>query len=127
MTIWFLVFLVGFNLIIGFYQVLGGYVANRMDFTLEVALMQTPLKPFVSDSSALSGGLGGWNPLSALAFGWDAMTVIWNMTSFKYEIFNVDGVIGDLGTVLTLVGRACGAFLLFQFARSIAGAAGFTR
>lgn len=127
MTIWFLVFLVGFNLIIGFYQVLGGYVANRMDFTLEAALMQTPLKPFVSDSSALSGGLGGWNPLSALAFGWDAMTVIWNMTSFKYEIFNVDGVIGDLGTVLTLVGWACGAFLLFQFARSIAGAAGFTR
>ena len=127
MTIWMLAFLIGVNLVIGFLQVLGGYVATQTEFTLADALMQTPLSPLVSGNSSLAGGLGGWNPLSALAFGWDAMTVLWNMASFRYEVFNVDGVMGDLGTILTLTGRACGVWLLFIFARNVAGVAGFTR
>ena len=127
MTIWLLAFLVGFNLVIGLYVGIGGYIANGGELSLQGILSPTPLSPLVADKSELSGGLGGWNPLSALAFAWDAMTALWNMASFKYEIFEVDGLMGDFGTFLTLVGRAIGVWLLFQFGRSIAGAAGFAR
>ena len=127
MTIWVLAFLVGFNLVIGLYVGIGGYVAGGGDLSLRGILSATPLSPMVAGDSALSGGLGGWNPLSALAFAWDAMTVLWNMASFRYEIFEVDGLMGDFGDFLTLVGRAIGVWLLYQFSRSIAGAAGFAR
>ncbi len=127
MTLGLVLAFLAVHFIIGVVSWMGAWVSTETDNGLVAALDGTPLAPLVGAGSTFGGGLSDINPLSALSLAIDAMQFLLAMASFNYVLFEGGGVVGMFGTALGVVGHCIAAWLLFQFARAVAGSLGFGR
>ena len=118
----------GVHFLVGASQEMARWVQTGVFATdLSSFLSRTPLRPMLSEQGTFSGGINDINPLSALGLAVDSMRVMLGMVSFNYSIFDADGIVGMFGDLLTLAGALVAAYMLFIFARAVAGSLGFAR